>query len=149
MVARDVAVGAVARLAMRAAELLRAEIFGYMKGHERGAVEALERLHGATLAERRDRLIERGLQERGMNRIEHRSDVIVGRDFRHAKQRQAVGGLTPLLKKTLIGKKRFQLHQEQRKHRHADDPPPIHSIPFPLLRPPAAYSPPPPHKFTA
>src|SRR5208337_4507943 len=32
------------------------------------------------------------LQMTGMHGIEHRADVIVGRDFRHAEQRLAVGG---------------------------------------------------------
>jgi hypothetical protein len=55
-----------------------------------------------------------------MNRIKRRTDVMVGRDFRHAERRPAIGGLAAFLKRTLAGKKRPRLHEEQRKRRQAD-----------------------------
>jgi hypothetical protein len=55
-----------------------------------------------------------------MNRIEHRTDVIVGRNPLHAEQRVAVGGLAPFFERTLIGEKRLGLHEEQRKRRQTD-----------------------------
>ncbi len=105
---------------MRATELLRAEIFGSVEGDQRSAAEALEVFHASPLAQRRNHLIERGLQMRGMNRVEHRTDVVVGRNALHAEQRVAVGGLAPFFERTLIGEKRLGLHEEQRKRRQAD-----------------------------
>ncbi len=95
MIALDPAVGALARLAMRAAELLRANKFGSVERNQGAAIEALECFHAAIAAQFRYVLLERGLQMRGMHRIEHRRDVIVGWDFRHAEQRMAIGGLPP------------------------------------------------------
>jgi hypothetical protein len=115
MIALDLAVGALARLAIRAAELLRTKKLGSIERDQRTAIKALEAFHAALAEQFRDRLVERGLQMRGMHRIEHRTDVIVGRDFRHAEQRMAIGGLAPLLERALIGQKRLRLREEQRK----------------------------------
>lgn len=52
---------------------------------------------------RGDHLIEHRLQMRGMDRIEHRADVIVGRDPLHPEQRLAIRRLAPLLQRALIG----------------------------------------------
>ena len=41
---------------------------------------------------------------RRMNRIEHRTDVIVGRNFRHAEQSMAIGGLASFFERTLMGR---------------------------------------------
>ena len=57
---------------------------------------------------------------RGMDGIEHRTNVIVRRNFRHAEQSMAIGGLASFFERTLIGKKRLRLHEEQRKRRQAD-----------------------------
>ena len=55
-----------------------------------------------------------------MNRVEHRPDVIVRRNFRHAEQSMAIGGLASFFERTLIGEKRLRLHEEQCKRRQAD-----------------------------
>ncbi len=120
MVALDLAVGALAGQTVRAAKLLRAEIFGSVQGDQRASAEALERRHAAVIAQGRDGLIERALQMRRVNRIEHRADVIVGRDLGHAEQSLAVGGLAAFVERPLIGQKRLRLHEKQRKRRQAD-----------------------------
>jgi hypothetical protein len=50
---------------------------------------------------------------RGMNRVEHRTDVIVRRNFRHAEQSMAIRGLASFFERTLIGKERLRLHEKQ------------------------------------
>jgi hypothetical protein len=49
-----------------------------------------------------------------MNRIKRRTDVMVGRDFRHAERRPAIGGLAAFFERALAGGKRLRLHEEQR-----------------------------------
>ena len=44
---------------------------------------------------------------RGMDGIEHRTNVIVRRNFRHAEQSMAIGGLASFFERTLIGEKRL------------------------------------------
>ena len=65
MVALDLAIGVFARLAMRAAQLLRTEIFGAVERHQRASVKTLERRQAAMLFKDRDHLIEDGLQCEG------------------------------------------------------------------------------------
>src|SRR5208337_1073755 len=86
------AIGALARLAVRAAELLRAKILGSIERDQRALAQTLERLQTAVVAQRLEGGIEAALQMRGMNRIKHRADVIVGRNLRHAEQCLAVRG---------------------------------------------------------
>jgi hypothetical protein len=107
---------------------LRAEIFGSIERDQRASAEALERLHAASLPQYRNHLIKRGLQMRGMDGIEHRADVIVGRNIRHAEQSVTVGGLASFLQRTLVGKKRLRLHEKQRKRRQANVGHRIHDI---------------------
>jgi len=56
----------------------------------------------------------------GGTRIEHRADVVVGRDLVHRKQRLAVRAAAPALKRALLGQERRALHEERRERRHAD-----------------------------
>jgi hypothetical protein len=109
------AVRTLARKAMQAAGLVRSEISGSLDRDQRPPVEPLERPHAAMRARLRNRLIERTLQMRGMHGIKHRPDVFAGGDFHHPKQRVAIGGLLAFLQRTLMGQKRFQLHEEQQK----------------------------------
>jgi len=55
-----------------------------------------------------------------MNRVEHRPDVIVRRNFRHAEQSMAIGGLASFFERALVGQERLRLHEKQRKRRQAD-----------------------------
>ena len=64
MVAFDHAVGALAGEALRAAELLRAEIFGAVERDEGAAAEPLEGAQAAALAQQVERVIEGRLQVR-------------------------------------------------------------------------------------
>jgi hypothetical protein len=57
---------------LRAADLLRAEVFGSVQGDQRAPPEALECPHPLTSAKRGDDLVEGRLQKRGMDRIQHR-----------------------------------------------------------------------------
>jgi hypothetical protein len=133
MVALDLAVGALARLTVRAAELLRAEIFGSIERDQRASAQALESLHAAVVAQRRHRGIENALQMIGMHRIEHRADMIVGWDLRHPEQRLAIGGLLAFLERLLMRKERLRLHEEQRKRRKSNVRHRIAALALPLV----------------
>src|SRR5712691_6984734 len=78
MIKLDLAVRAFARLAMWAAELLRAKILGSVECDQRAPVEALERFHAAVVAQRCDGLIETALQMRGMHRASNGCDCPSG-----------------------------------------------------------------------
>src|SRR3984957_20939125 len=65
MVKFGLAVRTLARLALRTAELLRAEIFGSIERDQRASAKALEFFHAAPRAERHSLLIERGLEMPG------------------------------------------------------------------------------------
>jgi hypothetical protein len=62
-----------------------------------GADGRLPRAPAARFSEFRNLAFERGLRERGVNRIKHRTDGIVARDFRRAERRPATGGLAGAL----------------------------------------------------
>jgi len=110
---------ALARQAMRTTELVRTEIFGSVQGDQRAAAKALELVHAALLPQRLNHLIERGLQMRRMNRVEHRPDVSVRRNFRHAEQCMAIGGLASFFERALVGQERLRLREN---HETADRP---------------------------
>ena len=99
MVAFGLAVGALARQALRAAELLRAEVFRAVERDQHAAAELLERQQPAMPAQRAQDFIEGGLQVRGMHRVEHGADVVVGGHGRHAELAVAVRNLPPFLQR--------------------------------------------------
>ncbi len=66
-----------------------------------------------------ENLVEGRLQVRGIDRVEHGADVVVGRDCRHAAQAVAVRWLAPLLQPALVRQERLR-YEEQRKGRQAD-----------------------------
>jgi hypothetical protein len=135
MIALDITIGALAGLAMRAAELLRAEILSAIKRNQDPPVQALEGLHPIlTRHQRFQRVIERRLQVRGMNRVEHCANVIVGRDIVHPEQSVAVGRLTPLLQRPLKRQKRLRLHEKQRKGRQPNIRHRIDAFALPFVR---------------
>ena len=93
MVVLGLAGGALARQAMRAAWLLRAEELGSIKRQSNARVQAwvlaaarppLEPVEAAAGSQLAHNLVETGLRQRGVRRIEHRANVIVRPDFRHA-----------------------------------------------------------------
>ncbi len=55
-----------------------------------------------------------------MHRVEHGSDVIVGRDRLHAEQALAVRRLATFLEPALVGEEGLALHEEQREGRQTD-----------------------------
>jgi hypothetical protein len=69
-----------------------------------GADGRLPRAPAARSSEFRGLAFERGLRERGTNRIKHRTDGIVGRDFHRAERRPAIGGLATFLERALAGR---------------------------------------------
>jgi hypothetical protein len=62
---------------------------------QRPAIEALECFQAAIVAQFRNGLAEPGLQMGGMHRIQHRTDMIVGWDFRHTEQRMTIRRFAP------------------------------------------------------
>ena len=120
MVALDAAVGALARQAPRAAELLRAEVFRAVEGDQHAPAKPRERRQAAAPAQHVEHLVEGGLQVRRMHGVEHRPDVVVGRDRGHAEQGPAVRRRASLLQAALVGQERLRLHEEQREGRHPD-----------------------------
>jgi hypothetical protein len=57
---------------------------------------------------------------RRRNRAEPRPDVIVRRNFRHAGQSMAIGGLASLFERALAGQEPLRLHEKQRKRRQVE-----------------------------
>src|SRR5271163_1438280 len=80
MIVLDPAVGALAREAMRAAELLRAKILGSVPGDQGSAAQPAEGLAQGRLGEQVLHALETGSQQRRIGQIEHVADVIVGGD---------------------------------------------------------------------
>ena len=107
MVALDPTVGAMTRQALRAAELLRAEVFRAVERDQHAPAEPRKRRQAAPPAQHIKDLVEDGLQVRGMHRVEHRPDVVVGRDRGHAEQGPAVRRRPPLLQAALVGQERL------------------------------------------
>jgi len=114
------AVGAMVRQAPRAAQLLGAEVLRAVEGDQHAPAKPRERRQAAPAVQRVEHLVEDGLQVRGMHGVEHRTDVVVGRDRGHAEQGPAVRRRAPLLQAALVGQEGLRLHEEQREGRHPD-----------------------------
>ena len=72
------------------------------------------------LAQRFEAGIETRLQMRGVNRIEHRADVIVSGNACHAEQRVAVRTPAAIVEGTLMAEEGLALHEEQRERGEPD-----------------------------
>ena len=86
----DLAVGAPAREAMRAAELLRAKELGSIPGDERSATQSAKGLAQRRLDQQSFQTLEAGREQRRVRFVEHVADVIVGRNFLDAEQALAI-----------------------------------------------------------
>jgi len=120
MIVLGLAVDTPARQALRTAELLRAEVFRAVERDQHTIAEPLEGTQPTAPAQHIQGSVEGGLQMRGMHRVEHGVDVVVGGHGRHAEQALAVRHLPPFLQCALVGEERLALHEEQRKGRQAD-----------------------------
>src|SRR5208337_2101503 len=105
MIALDLAVAALARLAMRAGDLLAAEILGPVEGDERSAAEPTERLAHHGFDQQLLDALEAGREQSRVRAVEHVSDVIVGRDFLNSEQGLAVRPSLAPLQRPLEGQK--------------------------------------------
>jgi len=125
MIALDLAVATLARLAMRAGDLLAAEILGPVEGDERSVAEPAERLAHRGLKEQLLRAVKAGREQRRVRAVEHVADIIVGRNFLDPKQALAVRPSLAFLQLPLKGQKRRALHEKhgegrQTEIRHGD-----------------------------
>lgn len=71
MIIFTMAVRALTALALRALQLLRAEVFGAIHNDQRTASETLKRRQAPGLLEHRDDLVKGRLQQRGWHHVEH------------------------------------------------------------------------------
>src|SRR3990172_2877612 len=101
MIALSLAVGALARETMPAAELPRAEIFRPVPGDEGSSAQPAEGLLHRRLSEERFQALETGLQKHWVRLVEHIADVIVGGNFADPEQRLAVGAAMAFLQGAL------------------------------------------------
>jgi hypothetical protein len=125
MIAFDLAVAALARLAMRAGDLLAAEILGPVEGDERSAAEPGERLAHRGFQEQLLGALKARREQSRVRTIEHVPDVIVGGDFLYSEQGLAVRAPLAPLQRALEGQERRALHEEhcergQTEVRHRD-----------------------------
>ena len=116
----NLAVGAPAREAMRAAELLRAKELGSIPGDERSATQSAKGLAQGRLGEQALHALETGSQQRRIGQIEHVADAIVGGDFRDPEQGLAVRPPLAFLKGALERQKRRALHEKQGEGRQTE-----------------------------
>ena len=84
--------GAFAGQALGATGPLRAEIFRAIQRYQRAPAQPLKAGQPAAPAQHVDSGVKTRLQMAGIDRVEHRADGIVRRDFRHAKPGMAIGG---------------------------------------------------------
>jgi len=114
------AVAALARLAMRAADLLRGEELRAVERDQDMPVKAAEEAQAPAFLKQFERPVEKRKQMIGRNRIEHVTDVIVGGDALHAEERFTIRAPAAAFEGSLVGKKGRALGEEDRKCGHAD-----------------------------
>jgi hypothetical protein len=124
-IALGLAVAALARLAMRAGDLLAAEIFGPVERHERPPARPPESLAHCRFEQQPLHVLEARREQGRVRAIEHVSDIIVGRDLLDAEQSLAVRPTAAFLQLALKGQKRRALHEKHGEGRqpeigHAD-----------------------------
>jgi hypothetical protein len=86
----NLAVGALARETMRAAQLLRAKELGSIPGDECSATQPAEGLTQGRLRQQGFQTLEAGREQRRVRFVEHVADVVVGRNFLDAEQALAI-----------------------------------------------------------
>jgi hypothetical protein len=113
VIALDVAVGALAPQAMRAAQLLRAEILGAVPGDQGSLAKPAKGRPQRRRDEHLLHALETGLQQRRIGGVEHVADVVVGRDFLDPEQSLAVRAPLALLQGALERQKRRALQEKK------------------------------------
>src|SRR5260370_41021980 len=103
MIALGLAVGALARQAVRAAEFLRAEELRSVQGDQSPSAQPAEGLLHRRLAQQRLHTFETGLQQRGDILVQKVADVIVGGDSDDAEQRPAIRSPVTYRPPSLVG----------------------------------------------
>ena len=114
VIALDLAVGALARQAMRAAELLRTEIFRSIPGDQGPSAKPAKSLAHWRLGEQLLEARETGLQQRRVRRVQHVADIIVGGNLLDPEQRLAVRTTVPFLQCALKRQEGRTLHEKHR-----------------------------------
>jgi hypothetical protein len=112
MIALDLAVAALARLAMRAGDLLAAEILGPVEGDERSAAEPAEDFAHRRFHKQPLRVRKAGREQSDIRLVEHVPDIIVGRDLLDPEQGLAVRAALALLERPLEGQEGRALHEK-------------------------------------
>ena len=106
--------------ALRAMDLARAVVLGAIERDQQASVQALERRQRIGGGEGLQGVEERSVERRRRGAVQHLSDVVVGRDRRHAEQRLAVRAAVALGQNALMRQERRAAHEEQRERRQAD-----------------------------
>ncbi len=120
MITLDLAIGAFARQAMRAGDLVAAEIFAPVEGDEGSVAEPAEGFAHRGLEQQPFRVLEAGREPRRGRIVEHVADVVVRRDLLDAEQGLAVRAPVAFLQPALERKEGRALHEEHRKGRHTE-----------------------------
>ena len=118
----DGAIGAFARRAILARQLVRTEILRSVEGDQGPIAQAAQARQRSGPLHRRQRVVKQPVEAGGFDEIEHVADMIVAGDSRHAEQCLAIGAALPGARTelTLMRQKRRALHEERRKGRHPD-----------------------------
>lgn len=116
----DLAVGALAREAVRATQLLRAKELGSIPGDECSATQPAKGLTQRRLSQQSFQTFEAGREQRRVRFVAHVADVIVGRNFLDAEQALTVRTALAFLQCSLKGQERRALHEKHREGRQAE-----------------------------
>ena len=103
--ALGLAVGALARQAVRASEFLRAEKLRSAPGDQGPSAHRAEGLPHRRLGQQRFQAFEAGLQQRGVRLVQNVADVIVGGNAADGEQGLAVATAMTFLHRALVGQK--------------------------------------------
>ena len=120
MIAFDLAVAALARLAVRAGDLLAAEILAPVEGDQRSAAKPTERLAHRRFEQQLLHPFKARREQSRLHAVEHVPDIIVGGDFLDPEQGLAVRAPLALLQRPLKGQERRALHEEHGERRQTE-----------------------------
>ncbi len=107
------AIGAFARRTVATRQFSRTKVFRSVERDQHTPVKTGQGRQGAGSLHRCERLVEQSVEARGLDEIQHVTDVIVAGYGLHAKQRLAIGAPVPSpgAKLNLVRKKRRALHK--------------------------------------
>src|SRR5712671_2838369 len=131
------AAAALARRAVRATQLRRAEIFRAVERDQHVMPQPPKRLKTAPSFQHFERMGKMPMETFRLHRVQHIPNMAVTRDINHPKQRLAVRATMaiPVCKVPLMSQERRALHEKRRKRRHADIGHDVTAVfPAPLVR---------------